>query len=67
MPPLRCAVVNAATGLVENVVIADPASYQPPDGCALHVVPEEAAAVATQGASFDAETGQFVPAPPETP
>ncbi len=66
MPAVRCAVVDR-DGVVVNVVVADPATYDPPDGCGVVVPLPGAEQGVVLGAIFDIKTGVFAMPPDKEP
>ncbi len=55
--PQKCALVNASTNIVENVIIADPAVDPAPAGYFLVGLPVDTTVVG--GWVYDPATGQF--------
>jgi len=59
---MRCAVIDLATSIVVNVIIADPDKDVPPDGCILVWVPPYTPC--SPGYYYDAANNTFI-GPPE--
>lgn len=64
----RCALVNSATNIVENLIVADPAVDPAPDGYVIIGLPADSPV--TMGWIYDPATGTFTdpnPPAPENP
>lgn len=60
---MRCAFVNSATNIVENIIMADPTVDIPPPGYLIIGLPDDS--LVTFGWVYDPVTGQFTdPNPP---
>lgn len=57
--PQKCALVNAATNIVENVIIADPAVDPAPEGYFLVGLPDDTTVVG--GWVYNPATQEFLP------
>lgn len=55
--PQKCAMINSATNIVENVIIADPAVDPAPSGYLLVGIPDDSPVAI--GWIYDPATGQF--------
>lgn len=64
--PQRCAMVNATSNIVENIIVADPAVDPAPNGFILIALPE--GSLVSSGWIYDPATQTFTdPNPPPPP
>lgn len=58
---MRCALVNNDTGIVENMIVADPMTDNPPPGYTIIGVPDDSPVAI--GWEYNFATGTFFPPP----
>lgn len=63
--PQNCALVDSATNIVVNIIVADPAVDPAPEGCTIIGIPDDSPV--SFGWIYDPATGQFTDPNPPAP